>query len=165
MGEFAATADASAILTTIGLGSCLGIALLDPGGRAAGLAHVMFPQARQPDAERPGRYADTAVTALLAALARLGSPASGLCAVLAGGARMFSFKGASGPDIGASNLAATQEVLSLAGIPICASATGGSSGRSIRIQAADGVVRVREAGIDTELYRPPPTRQGAGASR
>jgi chemotaxis protein CheD len=155
MGELAATADASDVLTILGLGSCVGIALVDASGHAAGLAHVMFPRARQTDVDQPGRYADTAVAALLAALARLGSPGSRLCAVLAGGARMFAFQGATSADIGTTNLAATHDALALAGIPICASATGGGRGRSIRIRAGDGVVHVREAGVNSELYRPP----------
>jgi chemotaxis protein CheD len=165
MGELAATADASDVLTALGLGSCVGIALVDPRGHAAGLAHVMFPQARQVHVAQPGRYADTAVRALLAALARLGSPRSRICAVLAGGARMFDFQGASSTDIGATNLVATHEALAIAGIPIYASATGGSSGRSIRILAADGVIRLREGGIDKELYRPPAALARNGVSR
>jgi chemotaxis protein CheD len=165
MGELAATADASDVLATVGLGSCVGIAMVDPVGHAAGLAHVMFPQSRQMYVAQPGRYADTAVAALLDALARFGSPRSRLCAVLAGGARMFAFQGTSSSEIGATNLAATREALILAGIPIRASATGGSAGRSIRIHAGDGVVRLREAGIDTELYRPQAARRRNGATR
>jgi chemotaxis protein CheD len=165
MGELAATADASDVLTTVGLGSCVAVAMVDPIGHAAGLAHVMFPQARQVHVAQPGKYADTAVAELLAALARFGSPRSRLCAVLVGGARMFSFQGAGSTEMGATNLAATREALTVAGIPIRASATGGSTGRSIRIHAGDGVVRMREAGVDTELYRPPAARPRNGATR
>jgi len=165
MGEFAATAGASDVLTTVGLGSCVGIALVDPSGHAAGLAHVMFPHARKLYGAQPGKYADTAVGALLAALARLGSPRSRIRAVLVGGARMFAFQAAGSTDIGAANLAATQQALAMAGIPVYASATGGSTGRSIRILAADGVVRLREGGIDSELYRPPEALHRYGAPR
>ena len=154
MGELAATAVAREVLTTVGLGSCVGIALVDPSGHAAGLAHVMFPQSRKLHVAQPGKYADTAVGALLAALARLGSPRSRICAVIAGGARMFAFEAAGSSDIGAANLRATHDALAKAGIPVYASATGGSTGRSIRILAADGVVRLRQGGVDSELYRP-----------
>ena len=34
-------------LTTIGLGSCIGIALYDPMSKVSGLAHVMLPDSTQ----------------------------------------------------------------------------------------------------------------------
>ncbi len=165
MGEFAVTANAGDVLTTIGLGSCVGIALLDPKRRVAGLAHVMFPFAPDGDVALPGKYADTAVGALIAALCELGARAGALAAVLTGGARMFTFDRAAGGDIGARNVAAAEHALAGAGIPIRASATGGITGRSIRVRAGDGVVRVREAGTEAELYRPPGAPDQAGDGR
>jgi chemotaxis protein CheD len=164
MGELAVTADATHVLTSIGLGSCVGIALLDPRRHVVGLAHAMFPAAPDGDVEQPGRYADTAVSALLAALAELGSRPPSLFAILTGGARMFSFERSNPIDIGARNVAAAQDALAVAGVPVYASATGGSTGRSVRIRAADGVVRLREAGSDSELYRPAPVATGEGES-
>ena len=35
------------ILTTIGLGSCIGIALYDPTTKISGLAHIMLPDSTQ----------------------------------------------------------------------------------------------------------------------
>ena len=165
MGALAVTADSGTALTTIGLGSCVGIALIDSRRGAAGLAHAMFPQAPGPDVDEPGRYADTAVRAMLSALADLGSRASNLTAVLTGGARMFAFERSSGIDIGARNLAATREALAAAGVPVCASATGGSIGRSVRVRIADGIVRLREAGTDSELYRWAPSAAQDRGSR
>lgn len=165
MGELALTADAGDVLTSIGLGSCVGIALLDPRRHVVGLAHAMFPKAPEADVEQPGRYADTAVSALLTGLAELGSRPPSLFAILTGGARMFSFERSNPIDIGARNVAAAQDALAAAGVPVYASATGGSSGRSVRIRAADGVVRVREAGRDGELYRPAPIDHKEGESQ
>lgn len=164
MGALAVTADPGTALTTIGLGSCVGIALIDSRGGAAGLAHAMFPQAPGPDVDEPGRYADTAVRAMLSALADLGCRASQLSAVLTGGARMFAFERSSSIDIGARNIAATRDALATAGVPVCACATGGSIGRSVRVRAADGIVRLREAGTDRELYRwAPSAAEGRGS--
>lgn len=92
MGELAVTADAGTVLTTIGLGSCVAVALLDSASDAVGLAHVIFPKAPARAVAEHGKYADTAVPALITALGRLGSPSTRLVAVLAGGARMFSFE-------------------------------------------------------------------------
>jgi chemotaxis protein CheD len=150
MGELAATQSADDVLTTIGLGSCLGVALLDSKRGAAGLAHVVFPAAPVDQNSPSGKYADTAVPALLAALAELGSGRASLEAVLVGGARMFS---SNDLDVGASNLAATRAALDSWRIPIRATAVGGSVGRSVRVGAAEAVVSVREAGADSELFR------------
>jgi chemotaxis protein CheD len=165
MGELAVTANAGDVLTSIGLGSCVGIALLDSRRHAVGLAHAMFPLAPEPHVEQPGRYADTAIRALLAALAELGSVPASLRAVVTGGARMFNFERASTSDIGARNVVAAHEALAAAGIEVCAEATGGSKGRSIRIRVADGVVRLREAGNDRELYRPAEAGERERAAR
>jgi len=153
MGELAVTADASGVLTTIGLGSCVGIVLVDPADRRIGLGHVIFPRAPKRAVAEPGKYADTAVATLIAALARLGSPCSQLVAVLVGGARMFSFERPLNIDVGASNLAVIREALGAAQIPIRVEATGGSIGRSVRAEARDGVVSVRSGSAGTELYR------------
>jgi chemotaxis protein CheD len=167
MGDLAVTANAGEVLTTVGLGSCVGVILLDPNRHAIGLAHVIFPKAPEGEFAENGKYADTAVATLLAALARLGSPRSSLEAVLAGGARMFSFGRSIALDVGSANLAAVEEALGNAGIPIRAAATGGSVGRSLRVRAGEGVVALRENGADSELYRIPSltTTASAGAAR
>jgi chemotaxis protein CheD len=153
MGELAVTNGASEVLTTIGLGSCVGVALLHPPSGAVGLAHVVFPAAPQPQVPTPGKFADTAVPALLAEFAKLGTPPSEVQAVLVGGARMFSFGRGLETDIGASNVAAAREALESAGVAVCANATGGSVGRSIRVTTAGQSVCVRESGAEVELYR------------
>jgi chemotaxis protein CheD len=153
MGELAVTRESEAVLTTIGLGSCVGLALLDAGRGAAGLAHVVLPTAPTRRIVPPGKFADTAVPALLAALTKLGSVRSSIEAVLIGGARMFSLGQTLALDVGTANVAATREALAAAEIPIRALAIGGSVGRSVRVSAADGTIFVRTAGADTELYR------------
>ena len=50
MGELATSTDRGAVLAAIGLGSCVGLALIDRGAGVAGLAHIMLPAdtGRQP---------------------------------------------------------------------------------------------------------------------
>ena len=91
MGELAVSREPDDVLTTLGLGSCIGLAMLDPSSGTVGLAHIMLPAAPQGAVHLPAKFADTAVPALLAALAKCGSVAAGLEAVLIGGARMFAF--------------------------------------------------------------------------
>jgi len=93
MGELAVSGAAKDVLTTIGLGSCVGLVLLDSSRSTAGLAHVVYPHST-PDTRsggQPAKYADTVVPALVGAMGRLGSLRGALEAVLVGGARMFAF--------------------------------------------------------------------------
>ena len=43
MGELAVSAEAGHTLISLGLGSCIGLALMDRRGGIAGLAHIVLP--------------------------------------------------------------------------------------------------------------------------
>jgi chemotaxis protein CheD len=151
MGELATAKDSGDVLVSIGLGSCIGLALIDTRRPIVGLAHVMLP-ATTTDEGPEAKFADRGVPNLIAHVKRLG--AMRLEAVLVGGAQMFSF-GGDGPSasIGPRNEAAVREELSKAGIPIKATATGGRRGRTIRVHVEGSRVTVREvAGTEQELY-------------
>jgi chemotaxis protein CheD len=147
MGELAASAAADEELVSMGLGSCVGVALLDVEQAIAGLAHVMLPAANAAYAA-PAKFADRAVPALVAQLARLGAVHERLAAVLVGGAQMFGSAGIAGLDLGARNEEAVREALARERIPVRAAATGGSRGRTVRVLASAPSVLVREAGGD-----------------
>ena len=73
-------------------------------------------------------------------------------AVLVGGASMFAGAGST-LEVGSRNEAAVREELKKARIKIVASATGGTRGRTVRVDPATGVVVYREAGAkDQQLY-------------
>ena len=158
MGDWAVSADPDDSLVTIGLGSCIGLVLLDRVRRVAGLAHVMLPQARPGQAaELPpqarGKFGDLAVDALLDAVLAAGARRLGLEAALVGGAHMFNF-GANQLDVGARNEAAVREGLAAARLPVKAAATGGNKGRTVRVHVGDGRVLVRAAqGADELLVK------------
>lgn len=61
------TEDGDETLKSYGLGSCLAIALYDPETGIGGLAHAMLPDGDTADHSdrKPGKYADTAIRALL----------------------------------------------------------------------------------------------------
>jgi chemotaxis protein CheD len=144
MGELAISTTAGDVLVCVGLGSCIGLALVARDGRACGLAHIMLPGSGGRETDRPGKFADLAVPALIATLTRVGAPARSLVAVLAGGAQMF--EAGSGLEIGARNEVAVRAGLADAGIPIHAFATAGNMGRTMRVEVGTGSVTVREAG-------------------
>ncbi len=159
MGERAASADAQSVLLTIGLGSCIGLALIDRARGVAGLAHIMLPEVPATGATKLGKFADTAVPALLDDLVALGARRIRLEAALVGGAQMFSFGGGA-LDIGARNDAATRTALAAARVPVSAAATGGSTGRTVRLHVGTGTVTVKEAGgAEVELLSSAPGRR------
>ena len=96
--------------------------------------------------------------ALLEALAPLGAPAGAASRPCSSAARsMFSI--GSSMDIGARNDDAARAALAAARIPVRAADTSGSTGRTIRVDPATGVVTVKAAGgKPTQLY---PTRLAA----
>lgn len=150
MGELATSATPGEVLVTIGLGSCVGVVVIDERRSIVGLAHVMLPCAGE--AAGPlAKFADIGVPHLVESVRGLG--AVRLEAVLVGGAQMFSFSGEGGANIGARNEAAVREQLERLSIPIRAAATGGRRGRTVRVHVAGTRVTVREvAGVEEQVY-------------
>lgn len=143
MGDVAVSGVPGEVLVSVGLGSCIGLALVSRRLRVCGLAHIMLPDSQGRDSERPGKFADHALPALLERLAARGATVPTLQGVVVGGAQMFA---SSGMEIGARNEDAVRKGLTLAGITVVAAATGGSVGRTIRVHVETGTVTVREAG-------------------
>ena len=143
MGDIAVSSVPGEVLVSVGLGSCIGLALVSRRLRVCGLAHVMLPDSQGRDSEHPGKFADRAVPTLLERLALRGAEPNALDAVVVGGAQMFA---AAGMEIGARNEVAVREALLRAGVPVTAAATGGSVGRTIRVHVDSATVTVREAG-------------------
>jgi chemotaxis protein CheD len=152
MGELVASASAGDVLVCVGLGSCIGLALVCRYGRACGLAHIVLPDSGGREGDRPAKFAERAVPALIGALGHHGVRADSLEAILVGGAQMFSSMSA-GMEIGARNEAAVRAELRRAGIPVTATATAGSMGRTVRVHVATGHVTVREAGSNEVTLR------------
>jgi chemotaxis protein CheD len=151
MGELAASATAGDLLVSLGLGSCIGLALVDRGRGVAGLAHVVLPQSDGRAGNGGWKYADHAVPELLRRVVALGARKVRLEAVLVGGASMF---GNASPalDVGARNATAVTAELRRLRIPVSAAVTGGDKGRTIRVEVGAPRVTYREAGgVDTEL--------------
>lgn len=158
MGELAVSKEPGHVLATIGLGSCIGLVLIERSRSLAGLAHIVLPESRGVEAAL-GKFADRAVPALLEQLTTIGARPTGLRAVLVGGAQMFALGPDSGMDIGRRNEQAARAALEGAGLPVLAAATGGSEGRTVRVYVGSGRVTVKGAGAgEVELLA------GAGAA-
>ncbi len=136
------------VLTTLGLGSCVGIALYEPLRKVVGLAHIMLPSSLQArNNTNIAKFADTAIVRLIEDMINIGACRSQIVAKLAGGAQMFTFNDASEMlRIGARNVSASKEMLQLLKIPILAEDTGGNYGRTIEINSENGKLMVRTIG-------------------
>lgn len=148
MGELAVSGTVGDELVAIGLGSCIGLAVVDRGANVAGLAHVVLPEA-QGKTEPVAKFADLAVPELIARVEAAGAMRRRLEAVLIGGARMFSV-GAS-LDIGARNAEAVRQALSTERVRIRAEEVGGSRGRTARIIIGSEITSQLAGGTRTSL--------------
>ncbi len=145
MGELKVSRAREGELVAIGLGSCIGLAIVDRVAGVAGLAHIVLPDSQ--GANGPAaKFADTAIPELIACLHKLGANTTRCQAVVVGGARMFALSG--GLDIGARNDAAVRAGLARERIGMSAAATGGNRGRTVRVTLGTGEVTVQEAGGD-----------------
>ncbi|GGK13593.1 chemoreceptor glutamine deamidase CheD [Caldalkalibacillus thermarum] len=134
-------------IMTVGLGSCVGVAIYDPSKQIAGLAHVMLPSKDLSRGDtNMAKYADTAIPLLIEKMVSCGGNRRKFQAKLAGGAQMFSFQG-SNPvmKIGERNVEACKLQLKRFNIPIVAEDTGGNYGRTIELDTLTGVLMVRTA--------------------
>ena len=128
------------------LGSCVGVVLHDRQSGVGAMAHVVLPESRG-ELSQPGKYADTAIPAMVADLERLaGRKLNGrLVAKLLGGARMFTGS-AAGLDIGQLNRDACERILAGLNIPVIARDLGGDTGRNIIMSTTTGLVQVKVPG-------------------
>lgn len=140
-------------LASFGLGSCVAVAMHDPIRKIGGLAHVMLPSSRGRDVSlTPGKFADTAVPALLAEMEKLGSRARSIQCKIVGGAHMFESPGYSSESsgqisvrsarIGQSNVEAVRNALKEAGVPLVGEEVGGNHGRTVRFSTETGLLDI-----------------------
>jgi chemotaxis protein CheD len=147
------TGSAGSVLFSIGLGSCVAIALYDDVARIGGLAHAMLPQPRgRRGQQQPGRFASTAVPLLVELMEREGASSARLNARLAGGASMFrDLLDSEGLRLGPRNVQAAREALYAAGVQITGEDVLGTHGRSIFLHTADGLLTVTSVNHDDRI--------------
>lgn len=145
MGEIAVARD-SGVLRTL-LGSCLGLVLYDRRLKVGALAHIVLPAAPE-QAEKPGKYADTAVPAMIDRMQELATEPLKLRARIAGGANMFAVTDADN-TIGRQNADAVERILDQLRIPIIGRHCGGEQGRRMTLDIATGIVTIDIVGAET----------------
>jgi len=135
------------VLTTLGLGSCVGITLFDKAKQIGGLAHVMLPTYKGYEGQNIAKFADSAIIELINQLGRIGAARTQLVAKIAGGAHMFGkTQNNDMLKIGERNAAASLAVLKQLGIPVQANDTGGTHGRTIELYMDTGALKIKSVG-------------------
>lgn len=139
-------------LTTLGLGSCVGIAIVDPVTKIGGLAHVMLPDSTAiRENSNIAKFADTGITELVRQMVAKGAVKSRMVAKIAGGAQMFSFNNNSDLlRVGDRNAEASRKKLEELGIPILSSDTGDSYGRTVIFYPETGEFIIKSVGKETK---------------
>jgi chemotaxis protein CheD len=140
-------------LTTLGLGSCVGIVLYDPIRKIAGMVHVMLPDSTKIiNNENKAKFADTGIDALIQRMIQIGADRRVLIAKIAGGAQMFAFSNNNDMmRIGDRNVEATRLKLSQLGISIKAADTGYNYGRTIEFYPETGDLLIKSVGKDKKI--------------
>lgn len=135
-------------ITTLGLGSCVGIALYDPVKKVGGLAHIMLPDSTKiRNNENKAKFADTGIEELIRQMEAAGAMRFRLVAKIAGGAQMFAFNSQSDMvRIGLRNIEASKSKLKELGISLLAEDTGENYGRTIEFYTETGELVVKSVG-------------------
>lgn len=137
-------AGGESMLFTIGLGSCVAVALYDAEKRLGGLIHSLLPEPASGRTGAPaGRFTTTAIGELVDRLQEAGASRRRLRARLAGGASMFrDLLEGEGLRLGRRNVEAARDTLDGLGIPIDGEDVLGAYGRSVFFRTTDGRVLV-----------------------
>ena len=135
-------------ITTLGLGSCVGVVLYDKERKIAGMVHVMLPDSTKVrQNQNKAKFADTGIDLLIEMLQKEGAMKSSLTAKIAGGAQMFAFT--SNNDmlrVGERNVEAVKAKLKSMGIRILAEDTGLNFGRTVEFFPEPGDFVIKAVG-------------------
>lgn len=136
-------------IITVGLGSCIGIALYDRINKIGGLLHIMLPDSNQfKNISNPLKFADLGIPIMIDNMKEKGANIRNLKAKISGGASMFNFSDKSMiMDIGKRNIQAVKKNLNELSIPILAEEVGGKKGRTMILDTSSGIVQIKTVGI------------------
>jgi chemotaxis protein CheD len=150
LGEQAISRSPEDVLVAYGLGSCMGVALIDPVSKVSGLLHAVLPRATdgiQNKELNPYKFVESGIESLIAALVKEGANKARLTVRLVGGANMLMSTGVTRSfDIGTRNIEAAYSTLSRLKLPVSAAEIGGHLGRTVRVYVGESRVTVRVAG-------------------
>ena len=135
-------------ISTLGLGSCMGVVIYDTKTKLCGMAHIMLPDSTKVrQNQNKAKFADTGIDLLIEMLRNEGANCSMLTAKIAGGAQMFAFS--TNNDmlrVGERNVEAVKAKLKELGIRILAEDTGANYGRTVEFYPETGDFLIKSVG-------------------
>lgn len=140
-------------LSTLGLGSCMGVVIYDPTTKLCGMAHVMLPDSTKiTKNENRMKFVDTCLDDMCRELIEKGANAAKFYAKIAGGAKMFSFQTNNEMlNIGNQNVKAVQAYLQKRKIPVVSEDVEKDYSRSILFDPEDGMLHIKAVGIGVSI--------------
>jgi chemotaxis protein CheD len=153
MGEFAVSASPGAVLTCIGLGSCIAVAVYDIAAKIGGMIHIVLAKHQGNNTTDYGKFADTGVPLLLHEIIKKGGNKSRFVVKIAGGAQMTVAPGLRDTfKTGEKNLIQILYTLEQEDVGLKAADVGGSLGRTVKLYVGTGTVTVKTVnGIEREI--------------
>lgn len=137
-------------LTTLGLGSCIGLTLYDPVAKIGGLVHYMLPDSTKlKNNTNIAKFGDTGIKELHRLMIQAGANPRRLVAKIAGGAKMFEVSGLSSVgNVGERNAEQAKIELRELRIPLVAEDTGLNYGRTVVLDCENGDYIIKAVGRD-----------------
>jgi chemotaxis protein CheD len=145
IGEYK-IAESPSVLRTI-LGSCVGVAMYDKINKVGGLAHVYLPSSKEYserlDSERfKFKFADILLPAMIKDMEKQNAKKRFLIAYIVGGASLFQKDPSNMLNIGEKNLLIAKDILKSEKIAWIELAVGGSTGRKVHFNLANGDIEI-----------------------
>jgi len=139
-------------IVTHALGSCIGIAVYDPGTQIGGMLHFMLPDSTVNPGRAEGNpymFADTGIPLFLAQLYKQGAAKQRLIVKVAGGAQFVDHKDFFA--IGKRNYTAMRKIFWKEGLLCKGEHVGGTISRTLYLDLATGKTWFTNAGQEVEL--------------
>ena len=135
-------------LTTLGLGSCIGLTLYDPVTKIGGMVHYMLPDSTKvSNNSNKAKFADTGIDELIRQMAALGANKNRLVAKIAGGAQMFAMTTTNDSlRVGERNAEAAKKKLKEYNIRLLAEDCGLNYGRTVEFYSETGDYVIKSVG-------------------
>lgn len=148
IGEMVLSSSEDSHLVAYGLGSCIALAAWDPRAKVGGLAHFMLPNGPA-NATSPVKFIDTGLDVFLRGLETRGAVLNRTVLKAAGAAAMLNVGG--GLAIGKRNSESLQAALAERGLSLSAKSLGGTAGRTVQLDVADGRLLIKSLSSVSEL--------------
>jgi chemotaxis protein CheD len=145
IGDFGASNKKEDTIRTYALGSCVGVVMIDPKARIAGMLHVALPDSTinpTKAKQHPGYFADTGIPLLVRDMQKLGynGQGRGMIVKIAGGANILDPNNTF--SIGKRNVLAIKKILWGLGMGVVAEDVGGSFSRTVSVEMQTGSMEI-----------------------